>query len=154
MNGKNKKIVLIIDPQTWASETIELSPMAINIATTMEQLSHTNPQNRSTGALKQDILEFMVSCLRPEVIGLASNMEVKLRIHDKERGDTWKNLNPQEALIQLLGKVDDLKSDIVCEESPIRVSSDGADIANFAMFITENYQRNYRGYQCQLPLKD
>jgi hypothetical protein len=140
----DKRVVVIIDPKNPSSaQTVALGEMPIRVALNLEQLSR-KPADRSSSDLKKDILEFMVSCLRPEVIEMASNMESKLRLHDTERKDSWQALDSHEALLCLLREVDELKNAIFTKESPVKVLGEGADVGNFAMFASSNYAREYK----------
>jgi hypothetical protein len=139
----DKRVVVIIDPKNPGSaQTVALGERSIRVALTLERLSR-EPSDRSSSNLKKDILEFMVSCLRPEVIEMASNMESKLRLHDADRKDSWKTLSHTEAMISLLKEMDELKEAITAHEPPEKIFGEGADIGNFSMFITNNYNRNY-----------
>jgi hypothetical protein len=139
-----KRVVVIIDPKNPSSaQTVALGEMSIRVALTLERLSR-EPSDRSSSDLKKDILEFMVSCLRPEVIEMASNMESKLRLHDADRKDSWKDLDSHEALLCLLREVDELKNAIFTRENPTKVLGEAGDVGNFAMFASSNYAREYK----------
>jgi len=138
----DKRVVVIIDPKNPSSaQTVALGEMPIRVALSLERLSKAEPADRSVSVMKQDILEFMVSCLRPEVIEMASNMESKLRMHDDDRKDSWRDLEEKEALIRLLKEVDELKNAIFDHKDPVVVLGEAGDVGNFAMFVSSNYAR-------------
>ncbi|MCK9592839.1 MAG: hypothetical protein M0Q91_12620 [Methanoregula sp.] len=79
--------------------------------------------------------------LRPEVLHFALFMELKLRSHDHDRGDSYKNCDTDFLLARLREEVKELH-DAVDEEyekrgllSASNVFGEAVDVANFAMFI-------------------
>ena len=87
--------------------------------------------------------------IRPEVQAFAEAMEGKLRRHDMERGDSWKEEESLWLLGRLVEEVKELER-ILGSQNRLaheakwarRVLSEAADVGNFAMMIAEVCRRD------------
>ncbi len=81
--------------------------------------------------------------LRPEVSEFAQAMEAKLRTHDDDRGDEWKEMSIRSLRLRLYGEVRELQEAIDKFERTVEIDpaalelvrAEAVDVANFAMMI-------------------
>ena len=96
-------------------------------------LDGCDPVDAATFPLYSQIrtLEAQIAGLRPEVLVFANLMEHKLREHDADRGDSWRQMSPQALFDRLCAEMEELKW--AWERDEKRVEC--IDVANFAMFL-------------------
>jgi len=78
--------------------------------------------------------------LRPEVKAFAEAMEAKLRKHDKDRGDSWRDNSTIELYGRLKQEINEFVTAVFTPTEPDhekRVLDEGADAANFILFLVD-----------------
>ena len=75
--------------------------------------------------------------LRPELWVFANMMEAALREHDRERGDSWKDLSVEECLDGISRESEEL-DEAVKMYSYDEIATEAVDVANFAMFAARD----------------
>lgn len=92
----------------------------------------------------------VIGLIRPEVRRFAVQMDLKMKKHDLDFGNSWaclsmKNPKDRDYLFDgLVGEMMELFSAIYEGKPTGDVASEAADVANFAMFIAENYKNRFR----------
>jgi adenosyl cobinamide kinase/adenosyl cobinamide phosphate guanylyltransferase len=84
--------------------------------------------------------EFVRSYCRPIVRDFAKGMETRLRRHDLERGNTWKTQDAGTLFDSLEKEMKEFKRTVLNDEPSIMVRYEAFDVANYLMFLSENYQ--------------
>lgn len=74
--------------------------------------------------------------LRPEVVRFAFEMERKLMENDHKGG--WRQCDDHWLILRLKQEVDELASAV--QSGSIDIHREAADVANFAMMISENWR--------------
>jgi len=95
--------------------------------------------NRTNAVLEQENLDLkeiiaQPSKLREELREFADAQESVLRVHDEDRGDSWRDASVAWLFHRLEGEVGELQ-DAFNDCLPERVRMECLDVANFAMFI-------------------
>lgn len=83
------------------------------------------------------------SYLRPEILAFAIEMEKKLRKHDKDKGDSYKNATPAGLLQHVRAETEELhdavriylRERIGVQSNAIDVLQEAADVGNMAMMV-------------------
>lgn len=90
---------------------------------------------------KEGFAQALYEDLRPEVRRFAFGMELKLSMHDKDRGKSgWLNCDPLWLIKRAREELDEQEKKIMDGESPPEVGFEGNDVGNFAMMATEAYR--------------
>ena len=98
---------------------------------------------------KETVPVITLGVIRPEVEHFAKDMEDQLIKNDDERGDSWKEIDPEylwrrlgEQLDPLQDLLEDTKGAATAEQFDaiaLRLRAKAADAANFLMFLAEYY---------------
>ncbi len=73
--------------------------------------------------------------VRPEVLAFGRLMETQLRFYDPERGDSWRDMSPDELVERLESEFMEVTEEVDRDSDREALATECADLANFAMFL-------------------
>lgn len=82
--------------------------------------------------------------IRPEIRKLAHQMEIKFRIHDKDRGNPFDCEDDKFMISRLSEEMEEFENEINNGHQPSKVWREGSDCCNFFLMRIINYEKAWR----------
>jgi len=137
---ENIKIVRVDDEgKEIGSPIIGIRASALALAQDFDWLLHN--KGHIPGNFQKQTLELLAENVRPEILRLAIAMEMKLREHDDDRKDSWKDIPMEAAYSRAVDELNELIDAVQQGAPPEEVWREAGDAPNFVMFMAINYER-------------
>jgi len=135
-----KKIMVVFDPLNLEGhKTFVVEEGVIQL---VQHLNRLGNKPLVCGEMKKEVIEILINNIRPEILELATYMETNLRLHDKKKKDSGKNMTTEECLERASQELREFEIVVKDKMTANIAFSEAANSMNFIMFAAINYKES------------